>query len=268
MDGGAIAPQQQMSDGRPPRALLQASLRNSIEQDAELKAPAHSDKTEDGQQALALFRALAESAPPDVLFASDWGRSDAIHSLRKTDGEEQASAYNNQQLLRAPSFCIAEFRVSRRFALRSMRDFLFAVSIPSETQFRGRRQGRQLGLISSTYEATKFNGAHFCWAFASCQCRGLHAGASMARLMRAFDDDCSFPPSLHLLAHKSGAWPIKMLGAQTPFSQGWITSYLISFSTRLLLESEFPVTRAPSLSDSSGPDSQKRERRRCSKWKS
>ena len=124
MAGKAVATARKMTDGRPRHAPLRASLRNATEQDAELKTLAHSVEAEDGHQAFELLQAIAESAPPYVVVATDRGQSNARFRLRNTEAEREASAHADEALLRAAARCEAGLQISRQLELGSMEAYL------------------------------------------------------------------------------------------------------------------------------------------------
>ena len=130
--------------------------------------------------------------------------------------------------------------------------------IDANTQLTGGRQGRQLGLISCILEATKLQGAEFDGASAPHQGWGLYRRASSFRLIQALTDVRSLSASLHVLAWESEPRPIKMIGAQTPFSIGWIASYLFGFAAQLPIECDLHLTHIPSTGSSGNSPHMKR----------
>ena len=87
--------------------------------------------------------------------------------------------------------------------------------------------------------------------------RSRYPGAAKARHIRAFRDACIVSFSLHFLAWGLGAWPVKMSGAETAFSLGWILNYLFSFAGRRPIECERDLDLLPGTSDEG--ESRKRE---------
>ena len=80
--------------------------------------------------------------------------------------KKKAFAYVNEQLVRAATFRVAEFQVSRMFALRPLNKYFFKAPIASNARLTGWRQGRRPGLISLIFESAEYHGAQFDWAMA------------------------------------------------------------------------------------------------------
>ena len=190
---------------------------------------------------LELLRSTAESASPGILHTADKDLSNARYWLRNSEAGEPAFVYSYERLPRAAAFCAAHYQIPRQFAVRFMGDFFFEVLMVSGSLPTGWQQGRQLGLISFTCEAPKFDGAEFDGAPAPQQGWNVYPGASTQRLIKALKDVRSLPPDIHLFSREIGDWPFRMLGTQAAISLGWGTGYLPSFASRLLLEPEIPA---------------------------
>ena len=121
-------------------------------------------------------------------------------------------------------------------------------------------QGGQLGITSFVYEAADARGVIFDGAFALYESWGLNAAATARRIIQAIDAIFSFPPSSHLLARKLGAWPAKMIGAQTAIFLGWISYYAFGFAGKCPMECEYQLKLLPSSSDEREAQSVKRKR--------
>ena len=97
-------------------------------------------------------------------------------------------------------------------------------------------QGGQLGITSFVYEAADARGVISDGAFVLYESWGLNAAATARRIIQAIDAIFSFPPSSHLLARKLGAWPAKMIGAQTAIRLACISFYVFSFAGQRPME--------------------------------
>ena len=144
--------------------LFPASLHTAGRQHAEIEASPLSTKPGGGQQGFGLLRAMAISAPPNTAYATDWGHSNASFCPWQTEADTEAFAHNNEQLLRAATFCAAEFRVSRDYALGSCGNHLFEVLIAADSQLTGWRQGRHLGLVSFRWNSSQRVPGSLVWA--------------------------------------------------------------------------------------------------------
>ena len=89
---------------------------------------------------------------------------------------------------------------------------------------------------------------------------GIYPAAAPQLTIRAWNDPRSLRPCLQLLVWKIGDWPVKMLGTQTSFCVGWITSFLLSFANQLPMECELKSDLPPSSSSEEEAPLARRER--------
>ena len=168
--------------------------------------------------------------------------------FRATGACKEAFAYHEKQLLAAATLGAAEFEASRSFSLSSVEEDAPKVLIATNSEIAGWWRGSRLGIISILREAATARGVTVGGNFAPHQGSGVYPAASPQRIIRALTDIFSSPSSLHSFAWNVGAWPVKMLGAQTAISSGWIMNYLISPANQLSLEREHHLGLPPSAS--------------------
>ena len=89
---------------------------------------------------------------------------------------------------------------------------------------------------------------------------GPNPVATSQRILRALIDVRSFQSGLHLLAWKSGDWPVIIVSAHTAISLGWILNYLFSFAGQVPTECGHHSDLLPISSDEGEAQSAKRER--------
>ena len=86
------------------------SLNDANGQDADPQGPAHSAKPGNGRQALKLLQPIADSASPNAVCATEWGRIKAGFGLRSSRAGNKPLAYNAEQLARLTSTYCANSR--------------------------------------------------------------------------------------------------------------------------------------------------------------
>ena len=116
------------------------------------------------------------------------------------------------------SMVVAELQPSHHFDPLFAEASIFKVLTAANAQVSG---GRQLDLRSFLASEAAYNGGRFINDGARAHPGwGLYEGPGPGRKVAASRDLRAFPPSLHSLAWKIGAWPVKLIGAQSDMSLG------------------------------------------------
>lgn len=106
----SMAPSRRESD-LPRQILMHSSLHRARDQDSELKTSQLAVKPDDSAEAHAIVRAMAISAPQNVAWSYDWGRSNASYWLWATEARREAFARDEKKLLLAATL----WRLSSRY---------------------------------------------------------------------------------------------------------------------------------------------------------
>ena len=133
-------------------------------------------------------------------------------------------SYDENQLLIGDTGVEAEFEGARISGATLVGNGLSKVVTAADAQKPGRRRGRQLDSISFLAFAATCNGAEFDGLMVTHKGRSLYPRSTKARLSQDFNDARSFLSSLHLIAWKPGAWPVKMFGTQADVRLAWLTN--------------------------------------------
>ena len=168
MSAEADMPQKaKMTDEHTKHVPMRASLHQAVEEQKGLRALARSPKAGDNQKALEKLKDIRNPASPNAVLGTDWDHSNARHWIWNADAEGGASAYDEEQPLRAPAVCAAKFPVLRSSDQSLMEEYLYEVLIAADIQLAGWWRGRQLGLISFLASAAEFHGSMFDKTFAT-----------------------------------------------------------------------------------------------------
>ena len=170
-----------------------------------------------------IAKANKPEARPDI---ATWGHSNAEYWLWVTNVDDDSFKYDKEQLITAATIIGAELQVSRNFSYTAIQPHIWKLVTMANTQVLGFWGGRLLGLISFVATAAKAYGTEFDGSVAKRDSWGLHQGADHTRILEAFQDSKKFPSSLHLSAYKIGAWHVRLNGALSNMSLGWITHFL------------------------------------------
>ena len=141
-----------------------------------------------------------------------------------------------------------------------MEGHIFKTIVAANDQVVGHWRGEQLGAISFPYEAATTNSVIFECNSIHHQDWGLSREGSTQRIVQAITDVRSFFPSSHLLACKLGDWQVKMVGARTATSLGWILNYLFTFMEKFPAECEHRLDLPPGPCEEEPSHGSKRQR--------
>ena len=197
-------------------------------------------------------------------FGADWGHPNARWHLWQLEASEGfhpgcGSAFDGSFGCGSAEFQVPRSLDATLVASHPCGKLRPKVSTADNAPITDGRRGRQLGPISFSASTRNCGKADFDGLSVAPKVRGLQRRTSRPRRNRAFPGVSGFPPSLHLLAWKQGAWPSRMPGMQADVRLAWLMNYLFSFAVQLPLERLPP--RPSSSHKSSAPSEKARGRR-------
>ena len=117
-----------------------------------------------------------------------------------------------------------------------MRAYIFGFLTAANSRLTGRWLGAQLGSVSFAAAAACSLGVKFGCDAVAHKIWGLYKADGPGRETEAVRDMGSFESGFHLFSWCLGAWPVRLIGAQTQMPCDWAINFLLSFSAQLHLE--------------------------------
>ena len=175
---------------------------------------------------------IAKTTPQDEDF--EWeDHTQASAMLWELNTISTSFEYSPDQLTVAATLATAELEASRGMDPSWVAQRIGGLLEAVNDKLVGFWQGRLVGGIRFLSSAAAFNGTTFDGALVRQEGWGLVMESDIARMWQAYRDMADFPSSLHLLAWRIGAWPMKLTGTLTEMPLGWAINYLLGVVAKI-----------------------------------